>query len=439
MKKNPSIFPLFFLKPKALIEPISSCIVFNAYSLSQKNFGKLADKNIFKTHPLSYIQIDISDEMSAMNEESFLEITVPVLTLNDLMGTVKYLDQIVRHPMLLTVNGYGAKVEGENNFPYVDFINVVDIADNRYEIVVSPTGKMELPKEGFGLYTIIKEITYVLTYRQVIKGDGLEDFVPIGALRKTITLQAPVSTHESFKFHVCLTHLDEKNRRIVDSIRPVEINFSSPTIKSDFPVLLPRLVYVKFDSNPAMSSQKEIAGWRQHPLYSNIWTKRFGLQLSTREALIKSLYNEHEFMRDFLAKKVLDFSSYDNYNDFLLRPESFSKIYERFIHDLIHGYISKTCLFELLDEKALERVDFLELKSDFHDKTVLLQMRKEFQAQENPLQYLLEVVLGECETLLPAGAQIAMMPVAEGNQKMIPDAPSEWIPLSDCTSRPKML
>lgn len=440
MKKDRSIFPLFFLKPKALIEATSSCVDFNAYSLGQKNFGKLVNQDVFKACQSSCLQIDIYDEICTMNEESFLEIIVPVLTLNDLTGAVKYLDQFIRHPMLLSINGYGAKIGGENNFPYVDFINVLDIADNRYEIMISSTGEMELPADGLGLYTIIKEITYVLTHRQVIRGEGLEDLSSIGAQRKTITLQVPMGAYENFKFHVCVTHLDRKNRRIVDSIRPVEINFSSPSVKSGFPVLLPRILCVKCDSNIEIFSQKEIAGWKRHPLCNNVWIKRFGLHLSTREALIKLLYTEYEFIRDFLAKKILVFSSCKNYNNFLLRPECFSKIYEWFIHDLVHGYISKTYLFELLDKKALERIDWLELKSNFHDKTVLLQMKEEFQTHENPLQHLLEVVLGEAETLsFFSSAQIAMIPVVEGSQESTPEVPSEWIPISDCTMRPKML
>ena len=181
-------------------------------------------------------------------------------------------------------------------------------------------------------------------------------------------------------------------------------------------------------------NEYEKMGWQPHPIGKNIWYNRVGLSLSARMNLIKQLYSEHEFMRDFLNHKGIQFSSLEDYNNFLLRPETFSKIYSSLIHDIAYGYISKEYLIDVIDIDVLSRLDLSNLTADFHDKTVLIKLQKNACNLKEFLSNLFGPVSRYTQCLLPASCtSLAISSVEETNLNQIPDLPYEW---SDCRIRP---
>lgn len=407
LSSDKSLFPQHLQSKKIKVDPITLDQTGESFGVGGENFAKFANASDFKKLASQLIEVDIFEECQGMTEDSFLEITVPVLGLMDLHQSIEFFSSSVLHPSFVGLNGFGAKSSTLDSFPQVDFIKVMDIADNRYEIMLSPTGEVELPEQGIGLFSVIKEITFVLGYRQVISGEGLTSLQSEGSKKGKLYLLAPIGTDEPFTFHVCLTHIDEINRRLVDSIRAVEVNFTEMplsweakgtilgnhnshviernyidlSIKLKNVAALTRavLVNVALKHNPAISfSPSELNAWTQHPLHSNVFTKRFGLSQKTLALLIKELYTEFDFMRDYLERNPIPLSQANDYNNFLLRPEVFVKLYEGLIHDLSWGYIKGDFLLSRVSPERLQELDISEMPVDFHDSVVVSQLQAEF-------------------------------------------------------------
>lgn len=400
-------FPQHLKSQIIKVDPIKLDQTWQSFGAGGENFAKFANASDFKKLASQLIEVDILEECQSMTEDCFLEITMPVLGLMDLHHFIDFFSSNVLHPSFIGLNGFGAKSSEIDSFPQVDFIKVMDIADNRYEIMLTPTGEVELPEQGMGLFSIIKEITFVLGYRQVITGEGLTDLQSEGSKKGKLYLLPPMGTDESFTFHVCLTHIDELNRRLVDSIRAVEVNFTampllweakgtilgnqnsrviernyidlSIKLKNVGTLPKPVLVNVELKHNPSVRLiPSELNAWTQHPLQANVFTKRFGLSQRTLALLIKELYTEFDYMRDYLERNPVPLSQENDYNNFLLRPEVFVKLYEGLIHDLSWGYIKGDFLLSRVSPERVQELDLSEMPVDFHDSVVVSQLQAEF-------------------------------------------------------------
>lgn len=405
LKREMPVFPYHHRTQTTNIRPIASTPLFEPFRMGNKQFAEFCNAAQFELLKPYLIEVDIQDECQHMTEDSFLEITVPVLGLHDLMDEVEFFNPSVLNPSFVALNGFGAKGSDQNSFPQVDYIKVLDIADNRYEIMRNINGTLELPEQGMGLFTIIKELTYILGFRQVIRGDGLENIESAGAKKGKLYLLPPIHSDESFKFHVCLTHISENNRRIVDSIRAIDVNYlnvpmewepkrtalreiSENGLKSvdlsirligSFSLSRPVMINIRIEPEASASYEPtNLNGWTQHPVLSNVFSKRFGLSQIALMHLIEDLYTEFDFMRDYLTKNPIPLSRDNDYNNFLLRPEVFSRIYKSLIHDWANGYIPRDILLSRIHPDRLLEIDISHYSVDFHDSVVLAQIQEEF-------------------------------------------------------------
>lgn len=251
--------------------------------------GRLYTASEFN-HVKPYVmEIDITPECAEIKEDSFLEISVPVLGLTDLFNKVDYLSKQVLHSSIVAINGFGAVDEEENGYSFPYFVKVKDLIENQYEIIISRDGHIECPSQGMGLFSVINQITFLFSEKQIKDGEGLKE---CSAIKKNkLYLLPPTGTDESYTLHICTVHFDHKNRRIVDTWRTVDVHF----IKEE--TSLPPVSY------------------------------------------LKTVYSEHDFMRDYLSSKIA-LSKENDYNNFLLRPEAFGRFYDALVHDLSKGYIS---------------------------------------------------------------------------------------------------
>jgi hypothetical protein len=407
------IIPSFYKTISYVVNPlIQRSKVAEQFNLFQKSFAALATSDTFDQLKSQTIAIDISDEIANMNDESALEITVPVLGITDLLGQSMWSETIAQFPRILGINGYAAKSSDieDNNFPRPEFVLITDIAGNQYEAVVNPDGTTDLPQDGTGLFSIPSRITFIFSAAQVKHGSGLQKLPAQAMHAQKMYLLPPEESNEPFELHVCVTHIDKRNGRKVDSIRSVEINYrdfsfenihfepqvkreSTESVEMNLGIILlsafiarqPFTAAVAFEAKPGVEysfhhpshHDAHQHGWMQHPIFPNTFTKHFGLSEATLSEMVKELYSEQDFMNGHLAGDHFGLSYQQGYNNFLLRPEALGHFYDLMVHDLVAQKIPGEFLFDRIAPEILAEIDLAHLSANFHDSIVLSQLQTE--------------------------------------------------------------
>lgn len=386
------------------------------FNLQNKNFASLANWHELTTLMPHLCEIDITDELHLMTEDSNLEIAVPMMGVVDLFRSPQFSHCAQQFAMPLAINGFGAKSKDkENSFPKADFVLVTDIVGNQYELIVNADGSLEMPREGTGLFSLITAITFIFNAKQVKTGWGLENYQSKGLKANTLYLLPPVETNERCIVRICVSHVQPNGKRIVDSIRPVELNslpISLGEVQADVVVSkgdarMPEMLFLNLGLIFTKSIDKQLPfslsvsldkpnqleygfnhpklldmscdnhGWLQHPHLSNVFTKHFGLQVETKEALIRTLYNQYDLMKDYLQGDQLGMITKQGYNNFLLLPEGFGIFYDLLVHDVAHHKVSGDFLLDRIDDMNLSGLSLSDIPVDFHDSVVLAQVEKD--------------------------------------------------------------
>lgn len=387
------------------------------FNFQSPGFASLGTRKEFERLKSFCQEIDIKDEMEFLKEDHALEITVPVQGLIDILGNSDFSKDYLSFPHPLLINGYGAKDSdnANNNFPKADFVLITDIGGNQYEALINKDGKIELPKDGTGLFSLVKAITFIFNENQVKNGFGLEEVSDSDSFRNKIYLLGPSENNDDFVVRVCVTHINEHNKRIVDTIRSVKItypkisyrNYQSNALVNRKPedssdkltinlallLLLPLAAHHAFAATVTIEQPKDVKygfghqgiislpgeshGWTQHPVHSNVFTKHFGLSDHALNLLIKDIYSEYDLMKDFLKGDSFSLSHQNGYNNFLLIPEAIGNFYDKLNYDIVHHKIPGDFLFDRVPEERLIDNDFSHLPVDFHDSIVLSQIHSD--------------------------------------------------------------
>lgn len=406
--------PFFLPTPFWIVHRVGCSTWTQQFNLQGNAFTALADEESFKALQTALLEIEISQEINLLNEEHFLEITVPVLDFTDLFNQ-SFIQPAQKFACVVGVNGYGAKsLKDPENFSRPDYLLVTDILGNQFEILVQPDGKIELPQEGMGRFSLIRAITYVYSEAQIRQGRGLQNLTQCHVKENALYLLPPVDTIENFSVQICITTLNQGQRR-VESIRTVNVAFkdnyflnnevSAKKVNED-PSLLyietavsvtkPCLATMTLDS-PEMNYQESetflptLNGWMQHPIYPTVYSKRFGLSEKTLIHLFRQLYSQYDVMKDYLQGDTFGLSQINAYNNFLLRPESLEVFYDLLIHHVVR-YKNGNFIWDRLPAERFTEVDLVNLPVDFHDSIVLAQLQDEI--AENKLEHFKNLFTG---------------------------------------------
>ncbi len=386
------------------------------FDLYDTSFGRLASKDILGILAPHWIEIPLEEEMALLDEDHMLEISVPVLNLCDLLPNAFFSGPPLA-AKVIGFNGYAAKGSHRliDNFPVADFCVVTDVVGNQYEAVINKEGRIEIPEEGMGLFSIPSQLTFIFSERQVKRGQGLDDCQSQGLEKNKLYIFPPNHTCQNFSMHISVSHIGENGKRIVDSIRKVGIDYQETKVypKSartrinrfegqspstfcvemdlsfdrliDFPfpyalnVTLEEKKKIKYGlTDPATSPLPHVTrGWMQHPLFSNVFTKYYGLSAKTLTIVSKKVYTQFDLIRDYLRGDRFGFSQQKGYNDFLLRSEGFERFYNMLIDELVYQRLPKNFLLDRVGGEKLIDLDFNQISVDFHDSVVLGQLHAE--------------------------------------------------------------
>ncbi|MCS5711741.1 hypothetical protein [Candidatus Berkiella aquae] len=387
-----------------------------SYDLFENTLARLATKDILPHLKPHWIEIPLDEELALLDEDHVLEVSVPVLNLCDLLPNAFFSGPALV-AKVIGFNGYVAKGHHRliENYPLAEFVLVTDIVGNQYEILLNKDGKIELPKEGAGLFSIPAQITTIFSANQVKQGLGLEDCQAQGIEKNKLYLLAPAHTNQNFEMHICISHLSQ-NKRIVDTIRKVEVDYQElkllpqqATTKIDqFNEKLSNILTVEIDLsfdklidypipyalNVVLQTEKEESsyglkhptspeltssnrGWMQHPLVSSVFTKYFGLSVATLNALARKTYSRYDLMNDYLKGDRFGFSEQRGYNNFLLRTDAFERFYTMLIEELVYQRLPQEFLSDRVTTDKLNEIAFNQIAVDFHDSVVLGQLQTE--------------------------------------------------------------
>jgi len=415
-KKSGNIkLPVFQNSQKARMLPFW-CESSLSFDLYDKSFARLATKDLLPVLAAHWVEIPIEEEIALLDDNHVLEVSVPVLNLCDLLPNAIFSASPLA-AKIIGFNGYAAKGNHRliDNFPLADFCKVTDIAGNQYEVVVNKEGRIELPEEGIGLFSIPAQLTFIFSERQVKRGQGLEDCQPQGLEKNKLYLFPPSHTSQNFTMHISVSHLDANRKRIVDTVRKISIEYQetmvyqkqattkinrlnekTPNLMSieidlsfdrliDFPFPYALNVSVEQKDKTQYSLVESRAseapggtrGWMQHPIFPFVFTKYFGLSARTLATIAKKVYTQQDLIRDYLKGDKLGFTRQKGYNDFLLITESLSRLYTMIIDELVYQRLSKEFLLDRATADRLMTLDFNQITVDFHDSVVLNQLHAE--------------------------------------------------------------
>ena len=153
-----------------VVEGIASTEITAQFNVHQAKFAALANSQEFEAIKENLIEIDIESALNFLNEESHLEVTVPMIGMCDLLGGDAVWENLAQpFATVMAINGYGAQLDASasNHFPRADYVLATDILGNQYEVVVGPQGQIELPEDGLGLFSILSDLTFMFSYEQV--------------------------------------------------------------------------------------------------------------------------------------------------------------------------------------------------------------------------------------------------------------------------------
>jgi len=210
--QNVSVAPVHFAQSVAKSDLTQS------FAINQENFASLAQKNVFESLKDKLIEINLETQINNLNPESFLEISIPILGMTDfIQSNAPWQTMPQQFASILALNGYGSKSADEkNNFPKPDYIVVKDIIGNEYEVLVGPNGRIDLPEDGLGKFSILSSITYMFGYSQVM-GEGLASLHDVGAQSNVMYLLPPPLSNKPFAPSVKVVSFDESNHKVIES------------------------------------------------------------------------------------------------------------------------------------------------------------------------------------------------------------------------------
>lgn len=156
------------------------------YQLAGPKFASLATQADFERFKEHLIAINIHDEIMALKDNAQLEVTVPVTGLLDLEPNSQFQKMAVSFPTVIAINGLGA-----GTYPQADHVMATDIVGNRYEILVDEKGRITLPEEGTGLFTLISHLTFIYSDAQITRGAGLSLLSTKDCHKNTLYLLPP--------------------------------------------------------------------------------------------------------------------------------------------------------------------------------------------------------------------------------------------------------
>lgn len=397
-------------------------------NVGEKGFASLLTGNQIKGLQPYLIKIPIQAELEIMTADHQLEISVPVVGLTDLMGNKNLQIEALQFPAPVAINGMGLPNGSEfSAYGKPAYILATDIMGNQYEVLIDESANITLPKEGTGLFSLVSFLTFIYEDWQIKQGKGLEHLSDLG-LEKGFAYLLPPFSHQAFSPKIALTHLDEQNHKIVDTIRSVQVDYSPMSVALDANVAwqktddhhlelslgienlkaIPPGLSLMLELEPLGSNHFSLEfpnspvqlpvtqGWL-HQSGETSYTKPVSLSAETQAIIIRDLYSEYDMTKQLLSGKSIGLSEEFGYNNFSIYPEAIGTVHDLITNGLVNNLISHDYLWQQIEHQDGLAIDFSNIPLTEHDQFILseydLSDSKQVAQLLNPLSHLSEHAL----------------------------------------------
>jgi hypothetical protein len=308
----------------------------HAHELNQEGFLSLSTPDSL-TNLVSQgkaLEISIEPELEQLSQlqaqghDGYLNITLPMVGVTDYLSTDSSTSAQHAFGSVLGLNHFVAD-SGQPHFSRPDFIVAKDIIGNQYEILLDNHGKVMVPEDGTGKFSLLSEVKLMYSLDQVLEGRGLE------------------SNNSSGNLYLLPPPGFQGKYSPVISVSQTQDDFSEKELTSrKTPILLQDI-----NSDP-------------HSGFSET-----GLQ-----NLSKYLFTEYDFTKAILSGDEMGVKHANGLNDFGLSPEAIGVYYDLWLSSVVNHQISADNLFtrinpddllgiQNLDELGLSAAEQLSLQT----------------------------------------------------------------------------
>lgn len=335
----------------------------HAYNFNQEGFVNLAQQNVLSDliEQGKAIRISLDPEIEQLTQlqdqghEGYLSVHLPMVGIADYLNTENSSSAAPVFGSVLGLNQFTS----DSQEPYLsrpDFIVAKDIVGNEYEILVEPNGKVVIPEEGMGKFSILSEIKLMYGLDQVLEGRGLLD-----------THAAPFTTGAEPNSLYLLPPPGFQGKYVpIISVSQTQEDFSEKELSSrKIPILLQNMTE---ESGQAIVSE------------------------SSLHQISKYLFTEYDFTKAILAGDEFGVTHEKGLNNFGVSPEAIGVYYDLWLNGVVHHQISAENFLSRVDPQELLAIqDFAELglspAEQLNMQTFLTQIK---QGDFSGLQHLYE-------------------------------------------------
>lgn len=397
------VFPTYFKQQQSEAQQGTADKDYQLFNVHQPKFACLADKDFLSKNLSELVKIEFTEELNHLSEDHQIEIIMPVLGLTDLLNN----DQIHVSDLMFSppvaINGFGS-VQDADAPAHPDYILATDIMGNQYEVLVNEQGVVELPQEGTGLFSMLSYLTFIYSEWQVKKGVGFENLTDIGIEPGYIYLLPPMITKD-FTTKLAVTHLDDYNHRVVDTLRSIDVSMKSSVIDSQVDVSIeekddlenayeitasvnefssvqtPQLLKLSLDTtehsefsltspnNPLQISSFQ--GWQQNSMLPNTFIKQLGINQDTKTKIIRDIYSEADFTKDYVSGDHFGLSEQNGFNNFMLFPEAIGSLYDFVTDGIVNHQITGNFIWDRVSQDTILALDLQHVPVSFYDSVIL--------------------------------------------------------------------
>lgn len=297
-----------------------------AHALNHENFLSLSTPDNLQglVEQGKVFQLSIQPEVDQLTQlhseghDGYLTVTLPMVGITDYLSPEGGQNASQAFGSVLGLNHFTADSD-QPHFSRPDFIMAKDIVGNQYEILVGPDGKIAIPEEGTGKFSLLSEVKLMYGIDQVLEGRGLTAASPDSLLDSSgkLFLLPPVGFHGKYAPEI--------------SVSQTQDDFSEKELSSrKVPLLLE-------DSHNPMISEASL------------------------HQISKFLFTEYDFTKAMLSGDEFGVQHTNGLNDFSLSPEAIGVYYDLWLNGVATHQISPD---ELLNRVNIDEISDLQVLND---------------------------------------------------------------------------
>ncbi len=348
------------ISPVQFSHSIEPSVDTQSHELNHENFLSLSNPQSLQTlvEQGKALEISIQPEIDQLAQlhsqghEGYLNITLPMVGLTDYLSTENDGNSAAHaFGSVLGLNQFSAD-STQPHFSRPDFIVAKDIIGNEYEILLDSHGKVMVPEDGIGKFSLLSEVKLMYALDQVLEGRGLASSNEPGHLY----LLPPPGFHGKYTPTISVSQTQDDFSEKMISERKMPILLQEENTQLDVHKVEINAHNLGIDP---LNSKFTDLGW-QHGEKPGMLEKHFGLSETGLHNLSKYLFTELDFTKAIVSGDHLGLKQVNGLNDFALSPEATGVYYDLWLNGVVTHQISPDSFLSRINPQELLNIQNLE-------------------------------------------------------------------------------